>query len=229
LQTHDVRGLFDSIAHQYDFLNHLLSGGIDLTWRRRAIERLRDLRPSRILDVATGTADFALAAMRLQPDQVVGVDIAERMLEVGRAKVARRGFEGRIKLEAGPAEHLRFADGSFDTCMVAFGARNFADLREGLREMHRVLRTRGRILVLEFSRPTAFPFRQIYLFYFRHILPHIGKLVSGSDHAYRYLPDTVMRFPDGDEFLGILREIGFSSVREERLTFGIVTIYTGER
>ncbi len=229
MHNHDVRALFDSIAHQYDLLNHLLSGGIDVTWRRRAIDTLRDLRPSRILDVATGTADFALAAMRLQPDQVVGIDVAERMLELGRTKIARRRLEEKIVLEPGTAERLRFADGSFDACMVAFGARNFTDLRQGLHEMYRVLRPGGRILVLEFSRPTTPPFRQIYLFYFTRVLPLIGKVVSGSDHAYRYLPDTVMRFPDGEDFLRILRETGFAHVREERLTFGIVTIYTGER
>jgi demethylmenaquinone methyltransferase/2-methoxy-6-polyprenyl-1,4-benzoquinol methylase len=222
-----VRSLFDSIAYRYDLLNHLLSGGIDLYWRRRAVERLRDLSPRTILDVATGTADFAIAALRLSPHAVVGVDIAEQMLALGRRKLERRGLAGRISLESGEAEHLRFPDASFDAALVAFGARNFEDLAGGLKEMRRVLRPGGRVVVLEFSRPAAFPFRQIYFWYFRRMLPLIGRLLSGSREAYRYLPETVMRFPEGDEFLAILERSGFIDVAGERLTFGIVTIYTG--
>ncbi|HXX62922.1 MAG TPA: bifunctional demethylmenaquinone methyltransferase/2-methoxy-6-polyprenyl-1,4-benzoquinol methylase UbiE [Bacteroidota bacterium] len=229
MQKQYVRSLFDSIARRYDLLNHLLSGGIDVYWRHRAIEHLRAAAPRRILDVATGTADFALAALRLKPQQIVGVDIAEQMLTIGRGKVARRNAADRISLESGDAEHLSFADGSFDAAMVAFGARNFENLGKGLREMRRVLRPGGTILVLEFSRPEQFPFRQIYLAYFRRILPLIGRLVSRSPDAYAYLPETVMNFPQGEAFKAVLRESGFRDVAEDRLTLGIATIYTATR
>jgi demethylmenaquinone methyltransferase/2-methoxy-6-polyprenyl-1,4-benzoquinol methylase len=222
-----VGKLFDSIAHRYDFLNHLLSGGIDHAWRRRAIEHLAEIHPKRILDVATGTADFALASVRLNPEQVIGVDIAEGMLERGRGKIRRRALEGVITLEPGQAERLRFETGSFDAAIVAFGARNFEDLRGGLAEMFRVLRPGGKLVVLEFSRPRTFPFRQLYFFYFRRILPLVGRLVSGSPHAYTYLPDTVLRFPEGEELLRILTDTGFGETAQERMTFGIASVYTG--
>ena len=221
--------MFDAIAHRYDLLNHMLSGGADFYWRRKAVASLRDLRPRRILDVATGTADFAIAALRLKPDEVIGVDIAENMLAIGRAKIQRMGAGEVIHLRTGEAEHLEFGDNAFDAAMVAFGARNFEHLHQGLREMQRVLRPGGRIVVLEFSRPTAFPLRQLYLFYFRRILPLLGRSISKDRDAYTYLPDTVMKFPQGEEFLAILKEAGIRSPRQHRLTFGIVTIYTGEK
>jgi demethylmenaquinone methyltransferase/2-methoxy-6-polyprenyl-1,4-benzoquinol methylase len=227
VQKHYVRSLFDSIALRYDLLNHLLSGGVDLYWRRKAIDTLREFHPKRILDVATGTGDFAIAACRLSPEKVVGVDIAGKMLEVGRRKIARRGLRGQIELRTGEAEDLGFPTGSFDAAIVAFGARNFEDLAKGLSEMRRVLRGGGKIVVLEFSRPRHAPFKQLYYFYFLRLLPHIGKLISNSDTAYRYLPETVMRFPDGEDFLRLLRSAGFTSTTEQRLTFGIATIYTG--
>jgi demethylmenaquinone methyltransferase / 2-methoxy-6-polyprenyl-1,4-benzoquinol methylase len=224
-----VRSLFDGIAYRYDLLNHLLSGGVDFYWRRRAIEHLRAIAPRRILDVATGTGDFAIAAMRLRPEEIIGVDIAENMLAIGRKKIVDRGLEKKITLRKGEAERLEIADGSMDAAIVAFGARNFEDLRKGLQEMHRVLRMGGRIVVLEFSRPHAFPVRQLYFFYFRRILPLIGRLVSKSGHAYTYLPDSVMRFPEGEEFMRLLQAVGFRETRQQRLTFGIATIYTGDK
>jgi demethylmenaquinone methyltransferase / 2-methoxy-6-polyprenyl-1,4-benzoquinol methylase len=224
-----VRALFDSIAYRYDLLNHLLSGGIDLYWRRRAAERLRSLAPGRILDVATGTGDFAIACLRLHPKQIVGVDIAEAMLEHGRRKLRRRGLSGTITLRTGDAEMLGFESGSFDAVIAAFGVRNFENLNRGLQEMHRILRDGGRIVVLEFSRPRLFPFRQIYFFYFRRILPLIGRTVSKSRGAYTYLPESVLRFPEGDEFLEVLRAAGFRNPDQERLTFGIASIYTGTK
>jgi demethylmenaquinone methyltransferase/2-methoxy-6-polyprenyl-1,4-benzoquinol methylase len=229
MQKEYVRSLFNDISGRYDLLNHLLSGGIDRRWRRRAIDTLRDLRPRRILDVATGTADLAIAALRLDPEQVVGVDIAERMLEQGRAKLARIGASGRITLATGDAESLQFPPGSFDAATVAFGVRNFEDLSRGLAGMHAVLRPGGQIVILEFSRPARTPFRQLYLWYFRYILPLIGRLVSSHPEAYTYLPDTVMQFPEGKEFLAILSRAGFTDLREERLTGGIATIYTGTK
>jgi demethylmenaquinone methyltransferase/2-methoxy-6-polyprenyl-1,4-benzoquinol methylase len=221
--------MFDAIAHRYDLLNHLLSGGVDFYWRRRAIATLRDAHPRRILDVATGTADFAIASLRVKPEEVVGVDIAEKMLAVGRTKLRRLGMEDIVRLATGEAEHLEFADNSFDAAIVAFGARNFEDLSGGLREMQRVLRPGGHIVVLEFSRPSGFPFKQIYLFYFRRILPVLGRVISKDRGAYTYLPDTVMKFPEGEAFLSLLREAGIRAPRQQRLTFGIATIYTGEK
>jgi demethylmenaquinone methyltransferase/2-methoxy-6-polyprenyl-1,4-benzoquinol methylase len=224
-----VRSLFNAIAYRYDLLNHLLSGGIDLYWRRKAVEHLRPDAPRTILDVATGTGDFALAALRLDPARVVGVDIAENMIAIGREKLRRHGAQDRVTFELGDAERLAFKDGTFDAAIVAFGVRNFENLNQGLREMRRVLNPGGRVVILEFSRPQAAPFRQIYLAYFRTILPLIGRLVSGHTGAYTYLPDTVMRFPEGPAFLEQLRASGFDDLREERLTFGIATMYSGRR
>ncbi len=222
-----VRSLFDSIAYRYDLLNHLLSGGIDFYWRRRAVEHLNDIQPKTILDVATGTADFAIATMRLKPEKVIGVDIAEAMLRIGRGKLKKRGLDSIVTLYSGEAEGIQFETGSFDATIVAFGARNFEHLEKGLSEMRRVLRDGGKIVVLEFSRPRVFPFKQLYFFYLKTILPLVGKLVSKHREAYTYLPDTVMKFPEGKAFLKILQKIGFTKIEEERLTFGIATIYAG--
>jgi demethylmenaquinone methyltransferase / 2-methoxy-6-polyprenyl-1,4-benzoquinol methylase len=224
-----VRSLFNAIAYRYDLLNHLLSGGVDLYWRRKAVEHLRPDAPRRILDVATGTGDFALAALRLNPERIVGVDIADQMLAIGREKLRRRGVEDRVSFEQGDAERLAFSDGTFDAAIVAFGVRNFEHLTQGLREMRRVLKPGARAVILEFSRPKNAPFRQIYHAYFRTILPLIGRLVSGHAGAYTYLPDTVMRFPEGPAFLEQLRASGFEDLHEERLTFGIATLYSGRR
>jgi len=225
----EIRRIFDSIAYRYDLLNHLLSGGIDLYWRRSAIQTLASLHPKHILDVATGTGDFAIAALRLNPVEVVGVDISMAMLEFGRRKIASRSLDKFIRLEAGEAEHLRFSEGQFDAAIVAFGARNFADLEKGLTEMRRVLRQGGRIVILEFSKPKLFIFKHLYFFYFRRILPLVGTMISNDKEAYQYLPDTVMKFPDGDEFVTILQKTGFVSVTHRALTFGIATVYSGEK
>lgn len=222
-----VRALFDAIAYRYDLLNHLLSGGVDVYWRHRAAEYLRDRPASRVLDVATGTADFAIAAVKAGASEVVGIDIAEAMLDLGRRKIARRGLQKKIRLEGGDVEALSFPPSSFDAAIVAFGARNFEHLDAGIAEMQRVLRPGGLIVVLEFSRPRVFPFKHLYMLYFRRILPLVGKLVSGHPEAYTYLPDTVLQFPDGEGFLAVLRSAGFTSTRERRLTFGIASIYTG--
>jgi demethylmenaquinone methyltransferase / 2-methoxy-6-polyprenyl-1,4-benzoquinol methylase len=202
---------------------------VDFYWRRKAIERLRELKPERILDVATGTADFAVASLRLHPRTVIGIDIAPNMLAIAKEKIRRKGYQETIELRQGEAERIDLPDGGMDASIVAFGARNFEHLIQGLREMHRVLRPGGRIVVLEFSRPARFPFRQIYFFYFRKVLPIVGRMVSRSKEAYTYLPDTVMRFPEGEEFCTILADVGFHSVQQQRLTFGIATIYTGDK
>jgi demethylmenaquinone methyltransferase/2-methoxy-6-polyprenyl-1,4-benzoquinol methylase len=226
VQKQYVRSLFDSIAYRYDLLNHLLSGGVDLYWRRRAIEQIRDIKPGRILDVATGTADFAIASLRLHPREVIGIDIAEEMLRHGAKKITGRGLDGLISLRPGDAENIDFPDESFDAAIVAFGVRNFEDLERGLASMHRVLKPLGKILVLEFSQPRSFPLKQIYFFYFRNILPMIGRLVSRHTEAYTYLPDTVMKFPQDEAFLAILEKVGFWDSRQERLTGGIASVYT---
>jgi len=225
----DVRRLFDSIAYRYDLLNHLLSGGFDFYWRRAAIQTLASLKPKHILDVATGTGDFAIAALRLNPVEVVGVDISMPMLEIGKRKLAARNLNNIIRLEAGEAEHLQFPDNRFDASIVAFGARNFENLEGGLMEMRRVLKDGGHIVVLEFSKPRVFFFKQLYFLYFRNILPLVGRIISKDKEAYQYLPDTVMRFPDGDDFIGILRKAGFASLTQRPLTFGVATIYDGQK
>jgi demethylmenaquinone methyltransferase/2-methoxy-6-polyprenyl-1,4-benzoquinol methylase len=219
-----VRSLFNAIARRYDLLNHLLSGGVDLYWRRRAIEHLRSDAPRTIIDVATGTGDFAIAALRLNPERIVGVDIAETMMDYGRRKLERLGVHDRITFERGDAEALAFDDATFDAAIVAFGVRNFEHLTDGLREMRRVLKPGGRIVILEFSRPGATPFRQLYFWYFRAVLPLIGRALSGHRGAYTYLPDTVMRFPEGPEFLRRLSDCGFDELREERLTLEIASV-----
>ncbi len=229
MQKQYVRSLFDSIAYRYDLLNHLLSGGVDLYWRRVAVEALRSLQPKKILDVATGTGDFAIAALRLNPKEIVGVDISERMLAFGRKKVHDRGLESLIRLETGDAEHLQFEDGTFDAAIAAFGVRNFEHVEKGILEMYRVLQPGGKIAVLEFSKPRVFPFKQLYFFYFLNILPLIGKIVSKDTAAYHYLPETVLKFPDGEEFLAILRSAGFVDVTFRLLTLGIATLYIGTK
>lgn len=227
MQKEYVRSLFDKIAYRYDLLNHVLSGGIDLYWRRAAVETLVPVKPKTILDVATGTADFALATMRMKPETVIGVDISEPMLAIGRKKIEQKNLSGVITLEVGEAEHLKYRDNMFDAAIVSFGARNFEDLDKGLSEMNRVLKKNGKIVVLEFSRPRSFPFRQLYFFYFKNILPLVGRIISRDNDAYQYLPDTVMKFPEGKDFLSRLEDAGFSAVKEQRLTYGIATIYTG--
>ncbi len=220
-----VRSLFDKIAHRYDLLNHLLSSGIDLYWRSKAIQLLRKYEPQRVLDVATGTADLAIRASALRPKQIVGVDISEEMLRIGRQKIAKRNLDQLIQLHTGDAEQLQFADDSFDAVTVAFGARNFSDLQRGFTEMLRVLRPGGAAMILEFSQPRSFPVKQLYGFYSRTILPAVGGLVSQHREAYEYLPKTVNEFPDGEEMLSLLRESGFTTTEQHVLTFGIATIY----
>jgi len=229
LERSAVRSLFDSIAHRYDLLNHLLSAGVDRRWRSHAVRSLETLRPRRILDVACGTADLSIEAARLKPELIVGVDIAEQMLAAGRKKVDRLRLADLIHLETGSAEQLRFDDQSFDATMVAFGVRNFEDLGQGLAEMRRVLRAGGRIVVLEFSRPHRPPFRDIYSVYFAHILPRIGGALSGNAEAYQHLHDSVIQFPEGASFLAEMERAGFTDLSEERLTCGIATVYSGTR
>ncbi|MBX0289953.1 bifunctional demethylmenaquinone methyltransferase/2-methoxy-6-polyprenyl-1,4-benzoquinol methylase UbiE [Hymenobacter sp. HSC-4F20] len=226
-----VAQMFNSIAGKYDFLNHFLSVGTDIYWRRKAVNELRQLRPARVLDIATGTADFAIETLRAAtPDaQITGVDISEGMLEVGRRKLQQKGLSHRIQLELGDSESLPFPDDHFDAVTASFGVRNFENLEKGLAEMRRVLRPGGKMVVLEFSKPTAFPMKQAYNFYFKNILPVFGKMISKDRAAYTYLPESVQAFPDGQDFLAILRKIGFNSPAWQPLTFGISSIYTAQK
>jgi len=224
-----VARMFNNISRRYDFLNHFLSLGIDRGWRRKAIEILRPFNPQHILDVATGTGDFAVQAISLKPQKIVGVDISEGMLDVGKKKVKDKGLDGVVSLQYGDSENLPFGDNSFDAITVGFGVRNFEDLRRGLSEMHRVLKPGGKAVILEFSRPRSFPFKQVYNFYFSFILPRIGKMVSKDDSAYTYLPRSVESFPDGVDFLRILQDVGFKQNQCRSLTFGVSSIYTGTK
>lgn len=226
-KSEQVAAMFDAIAPRYDLLNRILSMGIDRAWRRRTVALVAEVRPRRILDVATGTGDLALEALGTGSELVIGVDIAEKMLEVGREKVRKLGLGDRVRLQYGDAARLPFEDGQFDAALVAFGVRNFEKLQTGLEEIRRVLKPGGRFVVLEFSRPRAFPVRQLYSFYSRHILPRVGSALSGDDGAYRYLPASIAVFPEGTEFLAVMRAAGFREVRDERLTFGIASIYVG--
>lgn len=225
-----VQRMFDKIAPRYDLLNRVLSLGIDVWWRKRALSYLKAKNPKQLLDVATGTADVALmAAEILKPDHITGIDIANQMLDIGRQKIAGRKMESLIVLETGDSENLRFADASFDAVTVAFGVRNFENLERGLLEMYRVLRPGGQIVILEFSRPRLFPIKQVYNAYFKYVLPLIGRLTSRDIRAYTYLFESVQAFPEGDTFLTILSKTGYQNPRCERLTLGICSIYFAEK
>lgn len=224
-----VAKMFDNISHRYDFLNHFLSLGIDKGWRRKAINYLKPYQPKMLLDVATGTGDFAIQALDLNPDKIIGVDISEGMLHMGRKKMTERKLDHKIELKSGDSENLPFGDNTFDAVTVAFGVRNFENLEKGLREIKRVLKPEGRIVVLEFSKPTSFPFKQLYGFYFKNVLPRLGSWLSKDSAAYTYLPESVDAFPYGKDFLNVLTKLGFADVHARPLTFGISSIYTGKK
>lgn len=221
--------MFNNIARKYDFLNHVLSMGIDKLWRKKAVKLLKPLQPKRILDIATGTGDFALANLKLNPDKVVGIDISTEMLAVGREKIAKKNLSDKIELFEGDSENIQFEDNSFDAITVAFGVRNFENLEKGLKEMNRVVRPGGKVVILEFSKPRNFPIKQIYNFYFFRILPFWGKMVSKDSSAYTYLPESVDAFPDGTDFLKIYNECGFIDTKQIKLSFGIASIYIGTK
>lgn len=223
-----VESMFDSIAWRYDFLNHFLSFNIDRLWRRKAIRIIgKTHKDSNILDVATGTGDLAIAALRLNPSKITGIDISEKMLAVGKEKISRKKLGNKITLMKGDSEKIPFENNQFDVAMVAFGVRNFSDPLKGLTEMYRVMNPGGMIMVLEFSKPSSFPFRNVYNFYFKNILPFFGKMFSKDKSAYNYLPDSVMGFPDNEAFLKLLDLAGFSKTQQKRLTGGVASIYTG--
>jgi demethylmenaquinone methyltransferase / 2-methoxy-6-polyprenyl-1,4-benzoquinol methylase len=224
-----VAKMFNNISHRYDFLNHFLSLGIDKIWRRKAIALLKESNPQYILDVATGTGDFALQAMVLKPKKISGIDISEGMLEVGRKKVRKKQLQDVIELITGDSENIPFPENKFDAVIVAFGVRNFENLEVGLKEIFRVLKPGGKLIVLEFSKPRSFPMKQLYSVYFKHILPGIGRVVSSDKSAYTYLPESVQAFPDGEDFLEVLKNVGFKNTQCKALSFGISSIYSATK
>jgi len=224
-----VATMFDNISGKYDFLNHFLSMGIDIAWRKKAIRQLKKDQPKQILDIATGTGDFAIEALALKPEKVTGVDISEGMLAVGREKMKKKGLSDKIELLSGDSEQLQFEDNKFDAVIVSFGVRNFENLEKGLADMYRVLKPGGKAVILEFSKPKSFPFKQLYNFYFKWILPKIGNTISKDQAAYTYLPESVRQFPDGENFLNILEKVGFKNTQCKPLTLGISSIYIGKK
>jgi demethylmenaquinone methyltransferase/2-methoxy-6-polyprenyl-1,4-benzoquinol methylase len=222
-----VARMFDNIALRYDFLNRFLSFGIDRYWRSSAIRELRQDKPKLILDIATGTADVALTAMKLHPEKIFGVDISEEMLEIGRKKVRAKGLAEKIELLAGDSEKLIFDDNKFDAVTVAFGVRNFERLQEGLREIHRVLKPGGKLVVLEFSKPHNRLIRALYDFYSTRITPSLGKMISKDPSAYTYLHESIRAFPSGRAFLDELNKAGFVNTTARPMTFGVVSVYCG--
>ena len=221
--------MFDNIANRYDLLNDLLSLGIHKGWRKKCVRRLKPLKPLHILDVATGTGDFAIACMKLNPEKVTGIDISEGMLEVGRKKVHDKGMSEKIVLQQGNAETVNFADSSFDAIVVGFGVRNFQNLEAGLRNLHRMLKPGGQLVVLEFSYPTNAIVKAGYNFYFSYITPLVGKIFSKDTRAYTYLTESVKAFPNNERFISLMTQLGYRNCRYEKLSMGIAAIYQGER
>jgi len=225
-----VASMFNNIAKTYDFLNHFLSLGIDIIWRKKAIKELKSLNPKMILDVATGTGDFAFEALSLNPDKIIGVDISQGMLDIAQEKIIKRNESKRFEVRLGDSEKLLFFDdNTFDAATVSFGVRNFENLDKGLSDINRVLKPGGKLVVLEFSNPKKFPIKQFYNFYSFQILPLFGKLFSNDAKAYTYLPESVKAFPDGNDFLDRMRSSGFNNTKCVVLGFGICSIYTGTK
>lgn len=226
-----VATMFDQIAYRYDFLNRFLSAGIDVGWRKKAIKELKQLQPKTLLDVATGTADVALMAKQMLPsiEHVVGIDISDGMLELGRKKVAEKTLTGFIQLLNGDSEAINFPDASFDAITVAFGVRNFAHLEKGLSEMLRVLKPGGKAVILEFSKPTLPGVKNLYNLYTSFIAPEAGKLIAGNKAAYKYLNDSIKAFPEGNKFVDIMNKTGYANSYKKPLSLGICTIYCGSK
>ncbi len=225
-----VAAMFDDIAFKYDFLNRFLSAGIDIRWRKKAIQQIAVLQPKKILDVATGTADVAIMASAiLKPEKIIGIDISDGMLEMGRKKVEKAGLEGIIELLNGDSETINFEDNSFDAVTVAFGVRNFQHLEKGLSEIFRVLKPGGKLVVLEFSRPKMPGVKTLYNLYMKVICPNVGKLFSKNRNAYKYLDESIQKFPEGKNFTQILDNLGYSNTYCKPLSLGICSIYCGSK
>jgi demethylmenaquinone methyltransferase / 2-methoxy-6-polyprenyl-1,4-benzoquinol methylase len=230
----EVAEMFDNISGRYDFLNHFLSMGIDRRWRKRAIKLLGEFLPKdqkieRLLDVATGTGDFAIAAIKLNPGKVIGLDLSNGMLEVGRKKMIEKGLQDRIEMIQGDSDNLPFDDNFFNGYTVGFGVRNFENLEKGLSEMLRVLKPGGISIILEFSKPRRFPVKQSYRFYSKYVIPKVGRSISGDKAAYAYLPESVAAFPEGKDFESILTKVGYTVIQSTTVSGGIATIYVSRK
>jgi demethylmenaquinone methyltransferase/2-methoxy-6-polyprenyl-1,4-benzoquinol methylase len=223
----EVAQMFNNISARYDFLNHFLSLGIDHIWRRKAVNKLREIQPKRILDLATGTGDFAIALLKLNPTQIIGMDISSGMLDVGKNKMKAKQVSHIIDMQLGDSENMPFEDAYFDAITVGFGVRNYEHLEKGLSEMLRVTRSGGKIVILEFSKPKRFPIKHAFGFYSRFIIPFFGKRISKDEKAYAYLPESVAAFPEGKAFTDILSNLGYKEVDVSLVSGGIATIYTG--
>ncbi|MEO6357908.1 MAG: bifunctional demethylmenaquinone methyltransferase/2-methoxy-6-polyprenyl-1,4-benzoquinol methylase UbiE [Ferruginibacter sp.] len=225
-----VADMFNNIAHRYDFLNRFLSAGVDIWWRKKAVRQLKKLNPKNILDVATGTADVAImTASILTPDKITGIDISDGMLEIGRTKIKKQGLEKTIELLNGDSETIKFADNSFDAVTVAFGVRNFEHLEKGLAEIKRVLKPGGKLVVLEFSQPKTAGVTQLYNVYMKLVAPNVGKIFSKNRNAYKYLDESIKKFPEGKNFTLILDNLGYTNTYCKPLSLGICSIYCGEK
>jgi len=225
-----VADMFNDISGRYDFLNRFLSAGIDISWRKKALEELREIEPKHLLDVATGTADVAImAAKQLQPEKITGIDISEGMLDVGRKKIKEEKLEDTISLLRGDSEAINFKDETFDAVTVAFGVRNFMHLEKGLSEILRVLKPGGKLVVLEFSKPATPVVKSIYSFYMKIVTPGVGKLFSQNRDAYKYLDESIRQFPEGKDFTSILDQLGYHQTYSKTLSLGICSIYCGTK
>ena len=223
----EVAEMFDNISARYDFLNHFLSLGIDKIWRRKAINQLRSTPVKKLIDIATGTGDFAIAALKLNPEEVIGLDISAGMLAVGEQKMIKNKVDSIIKMQLGDSENIPYDSNYFDALTVGFGVRNFENLELGLAEMLRVLKPGGKAVILEFSKPKRFPIKQIFGFYSRYFIPFFGKRISKDAQAYSYLPESVAAFPEGKDFEEILHKIGYKNIESTLVSGGIATIYAG--
>jgi len=225
----EVAEMFNNISGRYDFLNHFLSLGIDHLWRSRAVKELREINPKRILDIATGTGDFAIANLKLKPEEVVGIDISSGMLEVGKEKMKKKKVDHIVSMQLGDSEDLPFNDNYFDGLTVGFGVRNFENLEKGLAEMLRVIRPGGKAIILEFSKPKMFPIKQAFGFYSKYFIPFFGKRISKDEKAYAYLPESVAAFPEGKEFENVLKKLNYKNIKSIPVSGGIATIYVGTK
>ena len=225
----EVAEMFNNISGRYDFLNHFLSLGIDHLWRARAVKELREINPKRILDIATGTGDFAIANLKLKPEEVVGIDISSGMLEVGKEKMKKKKVDHIVSMQLGDSEDLPFDDNYFDGLTVGFGVRNFENLEKGLAEMLRVIRPGGKAIILEFSKPKMFPIKQVFGFYSKYFIPFFGKRISKDEKAYAYLPKSVAAFPEGKDFENVLERLNYKNIKLIPVSGGIATIYVGTK
>jgi demethylmenaquinone methyltransferase/2-methoxy-6-polyprenyl-1,4-benzoquinol methylase len=225
----EVAEMFNNISGRYDFLNHFLSLGIDHLWRARAVKELREINPKRILDIATGTGDFAIANLKLKPEEVVGIDISAGMLEVGKEKMKKKKVDHIVSMQLGDSEDLPFDDNYFDGLTVGFGVRNFENLEKGLAEMLRVIRPGGKAIILEFSKPKMFPIKQAFGFYSKYFIPFFGKRISKDEKAYAYLPESVAAFPEGKDFENVLEKLNYKNIKSIPVSGGIATIYVGTK